>query len=99
MGTLSTISTAAPATSAEAVSRLCARLAVPGGPRLYPGALGPVAVVSVDSGLTVWCWGGLFRWSGAGGTRVTHSAADPEGAARRLGAERHSHEERHSTAA
>ncbi|GAA1772753.1 hypothetical protein [Streptomonospora arabica] len=99
MGTLSTISAAAPATSAEAVSRLCALLAAPGGPRLYPGALGPVAVLSAGSDLTVWCWGGFFRWSDDGGTRVTHPAADPEGAARRLGAERHSHGQRTRTAA
>lgn len=86
MGSLSTISAAAPATSAEAVARLRDRLSEPGGQRLYGGALGPVAMLSLRSGLTVWCWGGLFRWREDGGAQSTHPAANPEGAARRLGA-------------
>ncbi|MUL39793.1 hypothetical protein FZ103_01125 [Streptomonospora sp. PA3] len=64
-----------------------------GGHRVYGSALGPVALLSVRRGLTVWCWGGFFRWREDGGAQVTHPAADPEGAARRLGSGHRTHAE------
>ncbi|QBI52549.1 hypothetical protein EKD16_03695 [Streptomonospora litoralis] len=87
MGTLSTLSAAAPATPAQAVTELHARLADVGAHRLYAGALDRVAVLSVRRGLTVWCWGGLFRWRDDGGAQATHPVTDPDGAARRLSAD------------
>ena len=84
MGILSTTSAEAPAAPAQAVSELHARLADVGAHRIYSSSLGRVAVLSLRRGLTVWCWGGLFRWREGDGTQFTHAVTDPEGAAHRL---------------
>ncbi|MDA0567296.1 hypothetical protein LG943_23680 [Streptomonospora sp. S1-112] len=86
MGTLSTITGSVPVTPAQAVHLLHGRLTAAGWQRMYTGDRGRVAVLSLRAGLTVWCWGGQFRWRDSSGAQVTHPAADPDGAARLLGA-------------
>ncbi|GAA2029989.1 hypothetical protein GCM10009800_14120 [Nocardiopsis rhodophaea] len=86
MGTLSWINGSSPATPAQAIDQLRGYLAAATTERLYAGDRGTVASLSVRTGLTVWCMGGLFRWCDDLGTPQTHSAADPEGAARRISA-------------
>ncbi|MDA8369539.1 MAG: hypothetical protein M0026_06680 [Nocardiopsaceae bacterium] len=86
MGTLSWINGPSPVSPAEAVNRLHSYLAAAGMDRMYVGDRTTVAVVSIRTGLTVWCVGGLFRWRDDHGAHITHPAADPEGAARRLAA-------------
>ncbi|MBV2362806.1 hypothetical protein ACFPZ0_12520 [Streptomonospora nanhaiensis] len=85
MGTLSTITGSAPVTPAQAVHQLHGRLMAAGWQRMYAGELGRVALLSLRPGLTVWCWGGQFRWRDSSGAQVTHPAADPDGVARLLG--------------
>ncbi|RCV47337.1 hypothetical protein [Marinitenerispora sediminis] len=84
MGTLSWIDSSVPASPAQAISMLHSYLAAAGMRRLYPANHTTVASLSIRQGLTVWCIGGTFRWRDDLGQPVTHPAADPEGAARRL---------------
>jgi len=51
--------------------------------RLYASASGPISVLSVCLGVTVWCDGRRFWWHLPGET-VTWPAADPAGAAAQL---------------
>ncbi|ASU82640.1 hypothetical protein CDO52_07445 [Nocardiopsis gilva YIM 90087] len=84
MGTLSWINGSSPATPAQAIDQLRGYLAAETMERLYAGDRGAVASLSIRTGLTVWCMGGLFRWCDDLGAQQTHTAADPEGAARRI---------------
>ncbi|MBB6173350.1 hypothetical protein HNR23_003410 [Nocardiopsis mwathae] len=86
MGTLSWINGSSPASPSEAIARLRGHLAADGTERLYAGDRGTVASLSIRTGLTVWCMGGLFRWRDDLGIQQTHPAADPEGAAQRIAA-------------
>ncbi|GAB3207701.1 hypothetical protein ACQEU5_12245 [Marinactinospora thermotolerans] len=84
MGTISWIDGSHPATPAEAVSMLHSYLTAAGVERLYAASRTTVASLSIRAGLTVWCMNGMFRWQDELGRTVTHSADDPEGAARQL---------------
>lgn len=51
--------------------------------QLYQSSSQAVALLSVAPGVTAWCDGWTVKWRHMGG-QTTWTAADPEGAARRL---------------
>lgn len=71
------------ASARESVDHLAFALRQYGFTRLYVAHAGDISVLSVSSGLTVWCRHGLFRWRSGGGWTLRRADA-PEATARHL---------------